>query len=144
MRRRSGLSSFCDSVVMSLPANATLPAVGTYSRRIVRPTVDFPQPASPTSPRVSPRVMEKLTSSTALMSPMWRSRTIPLLIGNQTLRFSTSTRAPSGAPLSLCSANCGRPRPLPLLHGHRVEAGDHVARFDLTERRHLEARLLDL
>ena len=35
------------------------------------------------------------TPSTALMSPTWRSRTRPLLIGNQTLRFSTSTRAPS-------------------------------------------------
>jgi hypothetical protein len=71
-----------------------VPAVGLYSRRRVRPTVDLPQPDSPTRPRVSPRRISKLTSSTALMSPMWRSRTIPLLIGNQTLRFSTSTRLP--------------------------------------------------
>src|SRR3954447_1092939 len=109
---------------------------------MVRPTVDFPQPDSPTSPSVSPRLIEKLTSSTALMSPMWRSRTIPLLIGNQTLRFSTSTRAPS--PLLANSANHGRPGPLPLLDRHGVEAGNHVAGLELSERRHLEARLLDL
>src|SRR6185312_12212563 len=78
------------------------------------------------------------------MSPMWRSRTTPLLIGNQTLRFSTSTRAPSDAPFPLCSANCGRPRPLPFFHGHRVKAGNHVAGLELAERRHLEARLFDL
>src|SRR3954449_10022274 len=109
---------------------------------MVRPTVDFPQPDSPTSPRVSPRLIEKLTSSTALMSPMWRSRMMPLLIGNQTLRFSTSTRAPS--PLLASSANHGRPRPLPLLGRHRVETGDHMAGLEFAERWNLVTRLLDL
>ena len=39
---------------------------------------------SPTRPSVSPRSIVNETSSTALMSPMCRSRTTPLLIGNQT------------------------------------------------------------
>src|SRR6185436_11903326 len=41
------------------------PAVGSISRRIARPKVDFPQPDSPTSPTVSPDSMSRLTPSTA-------------------------------------------------------------------------------
>src|SRR3989441_12498397 len=41
------------------------------------------------------------------MSPTWRSRTIPLLIGNHTRRFSISTRLP--LPLaSACVLNVSR------------------------------------
>src|SRR3954471_1728407 len=144
MRRRSGLTSVSERLVMSWPSKTIRPAVGSYSLRIVRPTVDFPHPDSPTSPSVSPRWMLKETSSTALMSPMWRSRMMPLRIGNQTLRFSTSTRGPPELTLAGASANDGGPRPLPLLNRHGVEAGDHVPGLDLAERRHLLARLFDL
>src|SRR6187200_1910782 len=129
---------------MSWPSKTILPSVGSYRRRMVRPTVDLPQPDSPTRPSVSPRWMLSETSSTALMSPTWRSSRMPLLIGNHTRRFSTSTRAPSRPPLLAGSANHGRPRALPLLHRHRVEAGDQVAWLHFAERRHLEPRLLHL
>ena len=36
-----------------------------YSRRIALPTVDLPQPDSPTSDSVSPRLMSNVTPSTA-------------------------------------------------------------------------------
>ena len=42
-----------------------LPALGSYRRSIVRPSVLFPQPLSPTRPSVSPFSMEKLMSSLA-------------------------------------------------------------------------------
>src|SRR2546423_14326399 len=48
------------------PSNRTSPAVGSIKRRMQRPVVDLPQPDSPTSPKVSPRRILKLTSSTAL------------------------------------------------------------------------------
>src|SRR5919106_2060371 len=112
---------------------------------MARPIVDLPQPDSPTRPSVSPRWISRETSSTALMSPTWRSRMIPLLIGNQTRRFSTETSAPSvTAGLGALSANGGRPRALPLLGRHGIEAGDEVAGLDLAERRHVLARLLHL
>ena len=60
---------------------------------IARPVVLLPQPDSPTRPSVSPRLRLKLMPSTARTSPMWRSKTIPSVIGNQTLRSSTSTRS---------------------------------------------------
>src|SRR3954470_21043683 len=144
MRRRSGLTSVSERLVMSWPSKTIRPAVGSYSLRIVRPTVDFPHPDSPTSPSVSPRWMLKDTSSTALMSPMWRSRMMPLRIGNQTLRFSTWTRGPSPLTLAGASANDGGPRTLPLLGRNRVEARNHVSGLDLAERWHLLARLLHL
>ena len=42
------------SLVMSVPSNMIVPAVGSRSRRSTRPTVDLPEPDSPTSPRVPP------------------------------------------------------------------------------------------
>ncbi len=51
---------------MSRPSILMLPSVGSISRRTVRPTVDLPQPDSPTRPSVSPRRIEKLTPSTAI------------------------------------------------------------------------------
>ena len=89
-------------------------AAGSRGRR-----VDLPQPDSPTSPSVSPRPIESDTPSTAFTSPTWRSSTRPLLIGNQTLRSSTST---SG---SRRRAHAGRRRRALRRHssrGHRVEA----------------------
>ena len=55
--------------------------VGVCNWKILRPVVDFPQPDSPTKPRVSPRWMSKETPSTA--------RTAPICVrNNATLRRS--------------------------------------------------------
>jgi hypothetical protein len=62
---RSARSDRLSSVVTFRPWNVTSPDVGSISRRIVRPVVDFPQPDSPTSPSVSPAMMSNETSSTA-------------------------------------------------------------------------------
>jgi len=65
MRRRYGLSAAPVTLVMSSPSKWIVPDVGSMRRRMSRPTVVLPQPDSPTSPRVSPRRMSKLTPSTA-------------------------------------------------------------------------------
>ena len=39
---------------MSVPSNMIVPAVGSSSRMSTRPTVDLPDPDSPTSPSVPP------------------------------------------------------------------------------------------
>ena len=43
--------------------------------------VVFPHPDSPTSPRVSPSRMSKLTPSTARTVPTWRRKTTPFMSG---------------------------------------------------------------
>jgi len=50
---------------MSVPLTVMLPAVGSTSLKIVRPTVDLPQPDSPTSASVSPALIFSDTPSTA-------------------------------------------------------------------------------
>ena len=57
----------CETGTLSMrsPSSLTSPAVGSVRRRIALPTVDLPQPLSPTSESVSPRLMSKLTPSTA-------------------------------------------------------------------------------
>src|SRR6059036_1938103 len=54
MRRRSARSEPESSAKTSLPSNNTSPDVGSCSRSIVRPTVVFPEPDSPTNPSVRP------------------------------------------------------------------------------------------
>jgi hypothetical protein len=61
--RRSGKS------VMSWPSSRTRPELGRVRRHTVRPTVDLPQPLSPTSPSVSPGAIAKVTPSTARTTP---------------------------------------------------------------------------
>src|SRR5665811_2255064 len=83
-----------------------LPPVGSISRNIVRPTVDFPQPDSPTRPSVSPCAIEKLMPSTANTVPPARCNR-PLLIGKCFLRSRTSStagREPLVAPASAIAA----------------------------------------
>jgi hypothetical protein len=46
-------------------SNVTLPASGVTARMMILLTVVLPQPLSPTRPRHSPRLMSKLTPSTA-------------------------------------------------------------------------------
>src|SRR6185503_10122243 len=48
--------------------------VGSVRRRIARPSVDLPQPDSPTSPNVSPLRISRLTPSTAFTRPKWTLR----------------------------------------------------------------------
>src|SRR5579885_109618 len=77
---------------MSVPPMRIEPAVGSMSRSTVRPTVDLPQPDSPTSPSVSPLRMLKLTPSTAKTAPAVRCSS-PLRIGKCFLRSRTSSTA---------------------------------------------------
>jgi hypothetical protein len=59
------------------------------------PTVVLPLPLSPTRPTVFPAPTVKLTPVTALMKSVVRWR-IPVLVGNQTFRESTSRRLGAG------------------------------------------------
>src|SRR5579864_323798 len=70
---------------MSSPLNTILPLVGSTSLIAVRPSVDLPQPDSPTSPRVSPVLISRSTPSTACTCPTVRCST-PEATGNQTFR----------------------------------------------------------
>ena len=54
-----------------------MPSVESISRMIARDMVVFPQPDSPTSPSVSPSLMEKVTSFTAWTRATSRSKRIP-------------------------------------------------------------------
>ena len=65
MSLRSFVISLLESLLMSFPSKYTSPEVGSISRKIVLPVVDFPQPDSPTIPSVLPRSRVKLTLSTA-------------------------------------------------------------------------------
>src|SRR5262245_794192 len=82
---------------MSSPASLIEPAVGSISRSTVRPTVDLPQPDSPTRPSVSPAAVAKLTPSTANTWPAVRRRR-PVLMGKCFLRPATSSTGASGSP----------------------------------------------
>src|SRR5262245_23101186 len=77
-----------------------LPAVGSISRRAVRPTVDLPQPDSPTRPRVSPRLIVKLTPSTAKTVPTRRCKS-PFRIGKYFLRSRTSSTIALGSGIAI-------------------------------------------
>ena len=57
--------SFVMGPAISVPSRRMLPSVGSYRRISDFPMVDFPLPLSPTSAKVVPLFMEKLTSSTA-------------------------------------------------------------------------------
>src|SRR5690625_1549920 len=59
--------------------------------------VDFPQPDSPTIPRVSPLRSWKLTPSTALTSPTWRRTTTPWVSGKCLTSSSTSSTVSAAA-----------------------------------------------
>src|SRR5690349_6173230 len=93
---------------MSSPLNAILPAVGSISLIAVRPSVDLPQPDSPTSPRVSPVLISRSTPSTACTCPTVRCST-PDATGNQTFRsvIETSGSAAVHALVSVLTAVSG-------------------------------------
>src|SRR5215207_7112261 len=70
--RRVLRSSRWDNANKFLPRKLISPLVGSIKRRIVRPNVDLPHPDSPTKPRVSPSLIDRLTPSTALTAPLPR------------------------------------------------------------------------
>src|SRR5258708_7153378 len=80
---------------MTSPLSLTSPSVGSISFKMHLPTVDLPHPDSPTSPKVSPCLIEKETPSTAKTWPETRLKT-PLRMGKCFLRSVTSS---SGPPL---------------------------------------------
>ena len=70
MARRFSRILFMGRRVISSPSNRIVPAVGSVSRISRRPSVDLPQPDSPTSPSVSPVAMRNETPSTARNLPL--------------------------------------------------------------------------
>src|SRR5260370_20030573 len=93
---------------MSSPLKTILPAVGAMSLIAVRPSVDLPQPDSPTSPSVSPVLISRSTPSTACTYPTVRCST-PEATGNQTFRsvIETSGSAAVHARVSVLTAVSG-------------------------------------
>ena len=68
----SSLSFFISALEYSLiffPSNKISPSVASKSLKIVLPVVDFPQPDSPTTPKVFPSSIAKFTLSTACSCP---------------------------------------------------------------------------
>jgi hypothetical protein len=63
------------------------------------PVVDLPQPLSPTSPTVSPRLTLKLMPSTALTAPTFCGIGKPLKMGKCTRRSRTSSMVSAPWPL---------------------------------------------
>src|SRR5688572_24246224 len=64
-RRNASISPRSRTVPRSVPSKNTDPRVGVYRPQMSRATVDLPQPDSPTSDSVSPRLISKETPSTA-------------------------------------------------------------------------------
>src|ERR1035437_5288754 len=126
-----------------------LPPVGSISRNIVRPTVDLPQPDSPTRPSVSPCAIEKLMPSTANTVPPARCNR-PLRIGKCFLRSRTSStagREPMAAPASaiavteqLSGTPARRPVALPFLLVVGIGLAAAVLRMGVALREHLTLR----
>ena len=93
-----------------------LPESGRSSATMRRPSVVLPQPDSPTSAKVSPLPISKLTSETACTEPTRRWST-PFRIGNS---FTTCSSTRTGAPAGGGPARAPR-RPRPA-HGRRTPA----------------------
>src|SRR6185437_2852500 len=142
------LSSVLLKRVMSWPSILMLPPVGSISRKMVRPTVDLPQPDSPTRPSVSPALIEKLTPSTANTVPAARCSS-PLRIGKCFLRSLTSMTGASSMAVTeqFLRAPACRPmaRPLLLIVGILAAAAilgigaarrEHAARRQVGQSRH--------
>src|SRR5690625_228 len=77
--------------VISLPTKKIAPSVGSCNLKIVRPSVDFPDPDSPTNEKVSPLRICSEISSTALTNFFFRLN-MPSLIGKYFFKFFVSTR----------------------------------------------------
>ena len=90
---RTGRSLDSESVVISDPSTRTVPEVARSSPLIMRTRVDFPAPEYPIMPKISPRLIRRLTSSTARTAE-------PLPLRNSLTTWSSSIIAsPSADPL---------------------------------------------
>ena len=65
-------SSASERVTRSTPSTRTRPDVGRSRRLMLRSSVDFPAPENPMMPWMVPRLMCRLTSSTAVKRPAGR------------------------------------------------------------------------
>src|SRR5689334_7420067 len=102
------------------------PLSGRISRTMLRASVDFPQPDSPTMPRVSPRRTVRLTSRSADMSPPRRPDIRPNIDPRRTkltARSSMTISGPAPAGTALGSADIGM-----------ADAGGTVIGGDLDQR----------
>src|SRR5258708_15771056 len=104
MFRRRWRSSDLDRVDRSRPSKKTLPEVGSISRRISRPSVDLPEPDSPTSPSVSPATTCRLTAVTALTVSLFPPSNPADPAANSLVRFSVRTNALAAAVAALWTA----------------------------------------
>ena len=135
MRRRCGHMARRSSVVISVAPSRTVPPVGSTRRMAVLPTVDLPQPLSPTRPKVSPPLIAKETPSTARTTVRLRPKK-PLLIGKC---FRRSWTASAAAP-SFFGAASSTNR---LREAVGFETGDRMAAAERFERGALLAAALD-
>src|SRR5690606_9068630 len=103
MRLRNSRICLRLNFVMSCPSKKIWPEVGSMSRSTTRPVVDLPQPLSPTNPSVSPRLMLKLTPSTAFTEPIWREKMMPRVTGKCLTKSRTSSSGRSPLP-AFCRA----------------------------------------
>ena len=114
---------------MSSPSSRIVPSVGSSRRSSSLPTVDLPQPDSPTRHSVSPGLIAKLTPSTALTSATERASR-PRCSGKCFFRSATSTTGLMRRP-------AGREHALGLV------AGDDMAAADRAQLRRLDAAARD-
>src|SRR5579862_8508933 len=91
---------------MSWPSNVIVPDVMSYSRAMDRPSVDLPEPVSPTIPKVCPRLTSKLTPSTACTYSRLSNRPL-FLTGKYLTRSCTRSRTSSPVVLKLSSRSPG-------------------------------------
>src|SRR5262249_38219901 len=152
--RRNGRIPRVDRCVMSRPSKMIFPPVGSSNRVSIRPVVVFPQPDSPTRPRVSPADTSKSRPSTACTAATWWRKTIPRITGKCLISPDTDSRtSPPGAGAVAVGATDGSgaltrpPRwgsqawshllgPDPAPHLGREMAGDQVTGRRLPQRRH--------
>src|ERR1039457_1577511 len=86
----------------STPRHITVPCAAGIRRKSARACVDFPEPDSPTNPRVSPAPKRKLTPASAAKAPKF------------TLKSRTSSKGPftatadDGMPLEPTDTGCAR------------------------------------
>src|SRR5215510_15024825 len=120
-----------------------VPPVGSRSRITVRPSVDLPQPDSPTRPRVSPALISRSTPSTACTWPTVRCST-PEATGNHILRSVTATSGSLAVhAIESCLGTAVASGTLELRPGLRHPTGRTLRVADLEQRRHVPAALLD-
>src|SRR5262249_36390685 len=117
------------------------PAIGSINRKIRRPTVDLPQPVSPTSASVLPACTLKSMPSTALTVAIGRPNGERRATKSR-VRPSTSSRAltPQSLPTVLLHTVTNAPPPRPPLaedglRKPRLRKGSEVQNGSLAESR---------